>query len=320
MSVALSGYGIPPGFSFTISPYPPVAQSVGVSSSPTTLTVTNNGTNPLSLSSVSVTGANAGDFAVNNSCPASLNAANSCSLSVIFTPQQVGPRYATLTLTDTTSGIPQSISLGGTGETMLPIANPNPVNFGNVDFGSSSTQTVTITETNGDPVNVTNQGPTSGFSASGGGCAIQTPCQVTVTFAPTTTGSYGTTFLVTDVYSQTQVDLNASGIGGVAKVSLSATSLSFAARNQGTTSIPQTVTLTNVGDTTLIVSAVTLTGANTADFPIQTNTCSSLAPNASCTVSVSFSPTASGLRNANLVILSNAATSPDMVQLSGTGN
>jgi trimeric autotransporter adhesin len=320
-NVALSGNGISPGPSFTISPYANVFQSVGLNSLAMALTLTNNGSVQLLLSGVSVTGADASDFAVTNQCTAAITTANTCNMAVTFTPSQVGTRTATLTVTDSTSGIPRSISLSGTGLTMIPAITPNPVIFGNIDIGLSTTQTVTITAPDGDPVNLTNLSPASGFFASSGGCAIQTPCQVTVTFEPTVTGSLGTTFLVTDVYSQAQAQLNVTGTGGVAKVSLSTSSLSFAARDQGTTSIPQTVTLTNVGDIGLIVSGITLTGANTADFPIETNTCTSqLAPNTSCAVSVSFSPMASGVRNANLVIQSNAASSPDTVQLSGTGN
>lgn len=273
------------------------------------------------MSGISVTGADANDFNVTSQCGAALTAASSCSLSVIFTPQQLGMRTATLTVTDATSGISDSTSLTGTGQTMIPAITLNPVSFGNVDVGLSSSQTVTISAANGDPVIFDNLLPSSGFALSGNTCAIQTPCQVTVTFSPLTTGPLNNTVEVTDVYAQNSVDLNLSGTGGVAKISLSAPSLTFASRNQGTTSIPQTITLTNMGDIALIVSGLTLTGANTADFPIETNNCQSqLAPGASCSVSTSFSPTASGPRDANLVISSNAASSPDIVQLSGTGN
>jgi hypothetical protein len=320
-NVSLSGSGIPPGPSFIISPYSPASEPVGVSSGATTLTVTNNGSTQLLLSGISLTGPNANDFNVTSQCGATLNAANSCSLSVIFSPQQLGPRTATLTMTDATSGISNSTSLTGTGQTMIPAITPNPLIFGNVDVGLSSMQTVTITAADGDPVIFDNLAPSNGFALSGNTCAIHTPCQVTVTFNPLTTGPLNNSVVVTDAYAQNWVDLNMSGTGGVAKVSLSASSLTFAARDQGTTSIPQSITLTNTGDIALIVSGITFTGANIADFPIETNTCQSqLAPGANCSVSISFSPTASGARNANLVISSNAATSPDIVQLSGTGN
>jgi hypothetical protein len=64
-----------------------------------------------------------------------------------------------------------------------------------------------------------------------------------------------------------------------------------------------------------------LIGANAGDFSIQGNTCTTnVTAGGSCAISVSFGPTASGSRSAILQIVSNAASSPDLVQLSGTGN
>jgi trimeric autotransporter adhesin len=111
------------------------------------------------------------------------------------------------------------------------------------------------------------------------------------------------------------------GIGGVGAVSLSGTSLTFAARDEGTTSISQTITLTNSGDQPLTLSGVMFSGANAGDFSVQGNTCgTSIAVGVSCTISVSFDPSAPGARSAILQIVSSAASSPDSVQVSGTGN
>jgi hypothetical protein len=75
------------------------------------------------------------------------------------------------------------------------------------------------------------------------------------------------------------------------------------------------VTVTNTGTATASVSSIAASG----DFS-QTNTCgTSIAANASCSVSVSFRPTASGTRTGSLTITSNAAGSPTTVALSGTG-
>jgi hypothetical protein len=88
----------------------------------------------------------------------------------------------------------------------------------------------------------------------------------------------------------------------------------------GTTSIAQTVTLTNNGTGTAALTGIgiSLTGANTGDY-VLTNSCgSSLATNASCTFTVSFAPMATGTRTASVQIVSSAGTSPDMVGLTGT--
>jgi len=322
-NVALSGNGTPAGPSFTIPAYLMTYANVGSSMS-TTLTVLDNGSTQITLSQFSVTGANASDFAVTNQCSTPINPLMSCNLGVVFTPAAVGLRTATLTLTDASSGVSRSISLSGQGNPMVPALSPGALTFGNTQVGSvSAQQIVTVNQQNGDPVTVqAAHGSTSEFVVvPSGTCATQTPCQITVSFQPTATGLQSAGFSVTDVLGNASTTLGLQGSGGVATLSLSTTSLTFAARDQGTTSISQAITLTNTGNTDLFISGITLNGANTGDFPIESNTCGNdVAAGASCTVSISFSPTASGLRNANLVIQSNAASSPDMVQLSGTGN
>jgi probable HAF family extracellular repeat protein len=107
------------------------------------------------------------------------------------------------------------------------------------------------------------------------------------------------------------------GIGTTAK--LSPTSLSFGTVAIGTISQAKSVTLTNVGTTTLAISGIVITGTNARDFA-QTHTCGSLlAAGASCSISVTFTPTASGTRTAALSITDNAAGSPQKVPLSGIG-
>jgi hypothetical protein len=87
----------------------------------------------------------------------------------------------------------------------------------------------------------------------------------------------------------------------------------------GIASAPQTTTLNNVGSAPLAISSVSITGTNAGDFA-QTNNCpSTLAPNASCQISVTFKPTAGGARSANLQVAYNTTGSPQTVPLSGTG-
>lgn len=91
--------------------------------------------------------------------------------------------------------------------------------------------------------------------------------------------------------------------------------LTFGNQNVATTSAAQAVTLTNSGGAALAISSLVATG----DFS-QTNTCgSSVAAGASCTISVTFTPTTAGSRSGGLSITDNASTSPQSVSLSGTG-
>jgi len=100
---------------------------------------------------------------------------------------------------------------------------------------------------------------------------------------------------------------------------LSPSSLTFSSTTVSSSSAAQTVTLTNSGTAYMTVSGVSLTGTNASSFS-QTNTCgATLAVNASCTVTVTFKPAASGALTAAVSFADNAANSPQTVALSGTG-
>jgi Abnormal spindle-like microcephaly-assoc'd, ASPM-SPD-2-Hydin len=104
--------------------------------------------------------------------------------------------------------------------------------------------------------------------------------------------------------------------------SISPASLSFGSVATGSSSSSQNVTLTNVGTASMTISNIQITGTNPGDFS-DTTTCgafpSSLGVEASCTVSVTFTPTTSGSRVATLTFSDNATGNTQNVALSGTG-
>jgi F5/8 type C domain/Pectate lyase superfamily protein/Abnormal spindle-like microcephaly-assoc'd, ASPM-SPD-2-Hydin len=115
--------------------------------------------------------------------------------------------------------------------------------------------------------------------------------------------------------SDFQVYPSGGGGTGSATVGASPPSLAFASTTVGSTSGAQSVTVSNTGTAAATVSGVSTTG----DFA-QTNTCgTSIAAGASCSVSVTFHPTATGSRTGTLTVSSNATNSPATVALSGTG-
>jgi hypothetical protein len=87
----------------------------------------------------------------------------------------------------------------------------------------------------------------------------------------------------------------------------------------GSTSAPQSVSLTNAGTAALSISSFALGGANSADFSQTSNCGSSLAAGANCAINVQFTPAAVGSRSASLTVTDNASGSPQMVSLTGTG-
>jgi Abnormal spindle-like microcephaly-assoc'd, ASPM-SPD-2-Hydin len=151
----------------------------------------------------------------------------------------------------------------------------------------------------------------------GSSLAAGASCTFTVTFSPVAAGSRNGSLLIFDS-DPTTSPLSATVNGtGVAEplVSLAPNSLSFPDQPVGTSSASENVTLTNTGAATLTVSSIAASG----DFS-QTNTCgSSLAVNASCTISVVYTPSVMGQESGTLTITDNALSSPQQVSLSGTG-
>jgi hypothetical protein len=87
----------------------------------------------------------------------------------------------------------------------------------------------------------------------------------------------------------------------------------------GATSPAQTATLTNTGNTALSITGITLTGTNPSDFA-ETNECpASLAPQQTCTISVTFTPASAGSLTATLSVADNATGAPQTTTLNGTG-
>ena len=99
------------------------------------------------------------------------------------------------------------------------------------------------------------------------------------------------------------------------RASLSNTSRSFGNLAVGSTSAARSVTLSNGASVALSVSSIAVTG----DFA-QSNTCgSSVAARGSCTLSMTFTPTAAGSRTGTVTITDNANNSPQKITLTGTG-
>lgn len=113
------------------------------------------------------------------------------------------------------------------------------------------------------------------------------------------------------------------------EAALTTNSLNLGSQPVGKTSAPQTVTLTNQsvapnpsgGTSSLTISSVKLGGSDPNDFRSNT-TCASntLGTNGTCTITVTFQPTAAGVRSATITIADNAPDSPQIITLMGTGS
>lgn len=143
-----------------------------------------------------------------------------------------------------------------------------------------------------------------------------TTCEVQVSFTPTAGGERTGTITITDSAPGSPDLINLIGTGLVPQVSLNPTSLTFPSQVVGTTSSPQTVTVSNPGGASLTISNISVSG----DFS-ESNTCSTgaISPSGTCTIAITFSPSSAGTLAGTLTIVDTAAGSPHTLSLTGTG-
>jgi uncharacterized repeat protein (TIGR03803 family) len=309
-------------------------QLVNTTSPAQSVTVTNSGSADLIFQSNAITlsGANATDFTISaNSCSGTSVAPQAaCLIMVTFTPPNIGLANATLNIADNASTSPQEIALSGTGVT-APVVTLSPANlaFSSQPVGTTSAaQTVSVTNTGGSSLSVTNLIVTGNFiqdNNCGASIAVGGTCTITVEFSPATTGLLTGTLLIVDnaPNSPQAVGLTGTGTGPVASVL--PTSITFGNQSIGATSGSQAATISNIGNANLIISSVAISGANPGDFAVTSSgtTCvanSTVTAGSSCAVNVTFTPTEGGTSSATLMITDDDQTNATQyVTLSGSG-
>ncbi|WP_194924584.1 choice-of-anchor D domain-containing protein [Catenulispora pinisilvae] len=196
--------------------------------------------------------------------------------------------------------------------------SPGSLNFGSVATGATSAaQTVTVSNPTGSAASVSSIAAGGDFAQTdncGSSIAANGSCTVNVTFTPSASGARSGSLTVNAGGVTDTVSLSGTGIAPGPVLNANPASLAFARTAVGASAGPQTVTVTNTGTSAASVSGVSVTG----DYS-QTDNCSSIAVNASCSVTVKFTPTAGGARTGTLTVASNATNTPTTVALSGTG-
>jgi hypothetical protein len=279
---------------------------VGLTSTPKPVTMTNEQATAITISSATITGADPNDFTVTTSCPITpntLSASGHCVMNVSFAPTATGTRTATLTIVDTATGSPQTVSLTGTGNPPVVISPDTTQTFTAPVGTTSAYKTFTITNESttvplifsqfkltGDFIQSATTCPIGGLGIGGAGAVAS--CTVSVEFDPSIGGTRDGQFQVYDNNLPTSPQVvNLTG-SGTSPLTLSLGSLSFTSQTVGTVSASKMITLTNheTESETFSISAVGSLAA--ADYSATTN-CSSgvIAANSSCTINVRFSPT-----------------------------
>jgi hypothetical protein len=175
----------------TSASFPSVAAGATVSQ---TITLQNGGTASVTISSASVVGAGFGTSGL--TLPMSIAPGQNTMFNVVFAPSSAGNVTGSVSMTSNAPNSPLMISMNGSAiaTTLLLSASTSSLDFGNVLVGSSTSQSVTLTNAGNANVTISNVVVSgTGFTASGVGAnTVLTPGQtaaLNVTFAPSATGS-----------------------------------------------------------------------------------------------------------------------------------
>jgi len=318
LAVPLAGTGVTPG-SLTANATSLSFGSVQVGNSQTlSETLTNTG-----ASSVTITAATtAVSYSISGmNLPATLAAGQTTSFNVTFTPTTGGSANGSLSITSNASNPSLSIPLSGIGVSPGSLsATASSLSFGSVQVGNSQTLSETLTNSGGSSLTVTQANVTgTGFSVTG----LTLPLTLIpgqsftfgAVFTPTSAGSASGNIAVVSNASNPNLAISMSGSGAVAgQVTISPGTLSFGSVVVGQ-SKRMTATLNATGSTVIVSSAATGTSEfalSGQSFPL------SIAAGSSATITVTFTPQASGAASDSASFTSNAANSP-VEALTGNG-
>jgi large repetitive protein len=324
---------------------------------PVVFTFTNTGTAGVTLRTLAagqfttIGGTNAGEFVrstpVGSTCGNGVlvAAGASCTFTVTFTPGATGTR-GPATLSVFIAGQAAALvseNLTGTGVapsgSLAPGAgSPQAFNFGNQLVNAGLPVVFTFTNTSSVAVQLRSTG--TGFTAVGGTnpanfvrstpagstCGNGVPvaagasCTFTVTFTPSAVGSRGATLSVFIAgQAAALVSENLTGTG----VNIAPNPADLGTQTVNSPSAAKQLTVINTTGGGVIlrgVNPVTISGANPADFAVTANSCTgTIASGATCAISVTFTPSATGARSATINVVRSNATTFATDNLTGTG-
>lgn len=312
-----------------------------------TFTVRNGGTETLNGLAATLNGTNAAEFSLSTTgMETSLAPAATTTFTVTFTPTGAGPRIAAIHLaSNDPDENPFDIQITGNG-TAPEIRVEQPAGtaietvhssvFGDVATNRTATLIFTIKNTGtADLTQLTlnKQGPHPGdFTISALSATTLAPgagMNCTVTFAPSALGLRSAVLLIGSNDADENpfvIDLGGTGIEPAPEIAIER-AIGSNATDGGTESFdtvsigaPKSLifTVKNVGTADLTGLAFTLDGAGAGAFSVSPLGTTTLAPDTSTTVTITFDPTARGAHTAAFHLASNDADeNPFDIQLSG---
>jgi hypothetical protein len=270
-----------------------------------TLAVQNVGGAELTLTTVTFSGTNAGDFSLKKALEGTiLSPGQSLTISIVFAPQDAGARTASFDVTTDSTQTPKlSATLTGNGVDIQICPQPTSLVFGNVQVGGSPvTQQLTFNNCGRSTTTVTVgaiEGPNSGdFAMNGSAQATLTSGQsltVTIAYAPSQVGSSTAAIpwtACTGCAAAPPIGLSGVGVDGTLTFTPNPTTFGTIGQGQSGSA---TATATNTGTTTISITRLqihsglpqfAITGSPT--YPI------TLAPGQTYTVPLKFTPNGGG--------------------------
>jgi len=307
--------------------------TVGSTSASMSTTLSNTGNATLNISGITLSDTT--DFAKTTTCGSTLAAGKTCTISVTFTPAAVQTYTATLSVADNASSSPQTASLTGTGTGSVTVS-PSSVDMGSETEYTENYNPKYITITNNTSATVTfasfastdpSEFISQDYSCPGEGIVeAGTSCQISVRFFPQQVGVINAAINMTYTGSgggTLTVNLSGTGTAGAPAIDLYPLPVNFGELPVGTAATPISLQVENTGTAPLTGISASITGASPGDYT-ESDNCSGVTidpypGSGACNITINFTPSAEGVRNATLNVTSNGGTATFSTPLTGAG-
>jgi hypothetical protein len=314
-------------------------QDLGERSPVVSVTVDNESSADLRISSIVIEGQDAQDFQLADTTTCSserpLAEGSSCTIGVRFRPRAREEREAAVVVRIAGRDSPLRVQLHGTGVGAATVVlDTTRLDLGTVLIGKSRTRPVTVTNAGNAPLAIEDilvDGADAAVFSIGRGTDCSTEerlragasCQIAVTFRPTEGGGRTAELVIVHDAEGSPAGVALRGEGrGQAQLALDPTTIDFGQVDVGSTSGVETVTITSGGTAVIVLSRLQLAGPAPSDYAIaDSSTCVEgveLEPGEACAVDLMFLPTAAGDREAALEVETRGGLA-GRVDLSGSG-
>jgi Abnormal spindle-like microcephaly-assoc'd, ASPM-SPD-2-Hydin len=289
------------------------------SSSAKNISLQNTGNAPLTITQASASGVG---FSMSGlSTPVTINPGNSATFAATFAPTTTGSVSGSISVASNAPGSPMTIPLSGAAVQAQLSSNPATFNFGSVQVGNTGSEQITLTNGGTATVSITQASSAgAGFSITGlpSGLTIAAgqSASFTAQFSPTSSGNGSGSISISSNAPNSPLTIALSGTGIQAQLGAVPGTAAFGNVSTGNSN-SQTISLTNNGTASVVISRVAVTGTG---FSVTGLSAPLTIPTGSnATFNAVFTPSASGSATGSISLTSNAPNSPLTIALSGTG-